>query len=97
MMKIGLLIAVFAIAGCVTHTVTTPRDANGKLHGVLKTYWPSGQLAEKSEWNHGMPLQGRFYNEQGMLVSEIRNGTGWRHGPEFSEFYQDGKYIRGAH
>ena len=59
MMKIGLLIVVLAVAGCATHTATAPRDANGKLHGSVVTYWQSGQLAEKSEWNHGTPLQGK--------------------------------------
>ena len=73
------------------------RDSDGKFHGHVLSYWPSGQLAERSQWNHGVPVMGKFYYETGVLKSEIKNGTGWRHCPEHSEYYHDGKYVRGAH
>ena len=97
MMKIVLLIAMLVCAGCATHTATTPRDADGQFHGTVTSYWPSGQLAEQSEWDHGVPISGKFYNATGALISEIKNGTGWRHCPGHSEYYQDGKYVRGQH
>jgi len=73
------------------------RDANGQFHGEVLSYWPSGQLAEQSYWNHGVPLNGKFYNETGTLISEMKGGTGWRQCPGHGEFYQDGQYIRGYH
>ncbi|GEM_PF-5225053 len=73
------------------------RDANGLFHGEVLGYWPSGQLAEQSYWNHGIPLNGKFYNEAGTLISQITEGTGWRQCPGHGEYYQDGQYIRGHH
>ena len=96
-MKIALLIAVLAFAGCATRTATVTRDNNSHFHGTVTSHWPSGQLAEHSEWDHGVPISGVFYNENGVVISEIKRGTGWRHCPGHSEYYQDGKYIRGAH
>ena len=73
------------------------RDSVGRFNGKDLGYWPSGQLAEESYWDHGVPVRGRFYSEAGILISEVRHGTGWRQCPEHGEYYLDGKYIRGHH
>lgn len=72
------------------------RDSDGKFHGEILSYWPSGQLAEQSHWDHGTLVSGKFCRETGVLCSEIKNGTGWRHCPGFSEYYWNGRYTHGA-
>ena len=73
------------------------RDSEGRFHGKILSFFASGRLAEESRWEHGKPAAGKFYNEKGVLISEIKRGTGWRHCPGHSEYYDGGDYVRGFH
>lgn len=96
-MKTARILVMLALVGCGSPTFEASWDADGNFHGTVRSYWPNGQLAEQSEWNHGAPISGKFYSETGVLNSEIKKGTGWRHCPGHSEYYRDGRYVRGQH
>ena len=67
------------------------RYVQGRLHGGVRYYFPSGKIALVQEWKNGLQ-EGihRAFTEEGVLVSEIHYRQGEKYG-DAREFYPNGK------
>ena len=81
----------------------TENYKNGVLHGIKKTYYPDGQLAEKANYLNGN-LHGEWfmYSEDGVVLEHLTYDNGELHGP--AKFYNgkgelvtEGNYKRDMH
>lgn len=52
--------------------------SQGIRHGCSYRYWDSTQLASQEEFHRGKLSNAQYYDQQGVLLSEVKEGTGYR-------------------
>jgi antitoxin component YwqK of YwqJK toxin-antitoxin module len=50
----------------------------GQRHGSSTRYWDSQRLASQEEYCRGKLENGQYFDQQGTLIAEVKNGTGYR-------------------
>jgi antitoxin component YwqK of YwqJK toxin-antitoxin module len=66
--------------------------SQGQKNGPSTRYWNPQQLAGQEDYSHGRLETGEYFDEHGNLITEVKNGTGYRpifgknHVQELQEF-----------
>jgi antitoxin component YwqK of YwqJK toxin-antitoxin module len=69
------IIEIFKSNGEVLQQMTYTQD---QKHGTSIRYWDSQHLASQEDYCKGKLENGQYFDIQGNLVSEVKNGTGYR-------------------
>jgi antitoxin component YwqK of YwqJK toxin-antitoxin module len=58
--------------------VRSERFAGGVLDGEVEEFWPGGMPAVEEQFVGGLLVEGRYFDEEGVCVGEVRKGKGVR-------------------
>lgn len=47
-----------------------------KLHGLMQTWYPNGVVMTKEQYRQGKPMEGIYYDTDGVKLGEIKEGNG---------------------
>lgn len=69
---------VVEIYKCTGEELQHTAYCQGERHGQSLRYWGCGQLASQEEFYRGKLENGQYFDIEGTLISEVKNGTGFR-------------------
>lgn len=52
--------------------------SQGNKHGLATRYWDANQIASQETYSEGKLINGQYFDKKGTLISEVKQGTGYR-------------------